>query len=82
MRRKPKWLALLLVLGLVLAACGDGDSGDSTTTRRRRGGSDDDGCAERRSRQPRPLKTREGTSPPTSASISRPAPSPLVSCPT
>ncbi len=32
MRRKPKWLALLLVLGLVLAACGDGDSGDSTTT--------------------------------------------------
>ncbi|HWL48386.1 MAG TPA: ABC transporter substrate-binding protein, partial [Acidimicrobiia bacterium] len=32
MRRKPKWLALLLVLGLVLAACGDGDSGDTTTT--------------------------------------------------
>ena len=32
MRRKPKWLALLLVLGLVLAACGDGGSGDTTTT--------------------------------------------------
>ena len=32
MRRKPKWLALLLVLGLVLAACGDGDGGDTTTT--------------------------------------------------
>ncbi|MGH8952322.1 MAG: ABC transporter substrate-binding protein [Acidimicrobiia bacterium] len=32
MRKKPKWLALLLVLGLVLAACGDGDGGDTTTT--------------------------------------------------
>ncbi|HEU5113108.1 MAG TPA: ABC transporter substrate-binding protein, partial [Acidimicrobiia bacterium] len=32
MRRKPKWLALLLVLGLVLAACGDGDGGETTTT--------------------------------------------------
>ena len=32
MRRKPKWLALLLVLGLVLAACGDGDGGGTTTT--------------------------------------------------
>jgi ABC-type branched-subunit amino acid transport system substrate-binding protein len=32
MRRKPKWLALLLVLGLVLAACGDGDGGDTSTT--------------------------------------------------
>ena len=31
MRKKPKWLALLLVLGLVLAACGDG-GGDTTTT--------------------------------------------------
>jgi ABC-type branched-subunit amino acid transport system substrate-binding protein len=32
MRRKPKWLALLLVLGLVLAACGAGEGDDSTTT--------------------------------------------------
>ena len=32
MRRKPQWLALLLVLGLVLAACGDGGGGDTTTT--------------------------------------------------
>jgi ABC-type branched-subunit amino acid transport system substrate-binding protein len=32
MRNKPKWLALLLVLGLVLAACGDGEGGDTTTT--------------------------------------------------
>ena len=32
MRRKPQWLALLLVLGLILAACGDGGSGDTTTT--------------------------------------------------
>jgi ABC-type branched-subunit amino acid transport system substrate-binding protein len=32
MRRKPKWLSLLLVLGLVLAACGDGEGGDTTTT--------------------------------------------------
>jgi ABC-type branched-subunit amino acid transport system substrate-binding protein len=31
MRRKSKWLALLLVLGLVLAACGDA-GGDATTT--------------------------------------------------
>ena len=32
MRRKPQWLALLLVLGLILAACGDGGGGDTTTT--------------------------------------------------
>jgi len=32
MRKKSKWLALLLVLGLVLAACGDGEGGDTTTT--------------------------------------------------
>ena len=32
MRKKPKWLALMLVLGLVLAACGDGGGGDTTTT--------------------------------------------------
>jgi ABC-type branched-subunit amino acid transport system substrate-binding protein len=32
MRKKSKWLALLLVLGLVLAACGDGEGGDDTTT--------------------------------------------------
>ncbi len=32
MRKKSKWLALLLVLGLVLAACGDGGAGDTTTT--------------------------------------------------
>jgi ABC-type branched-subunit amino acid transport system substrate-binding protein len=32
MRKKPKWLTLLLVLGLVLAACGDSGGGDSTTT--------------------------------------------------
>jgi ABC-type branched-subunit amino acid transport system substrate-binding protein len=32
MRRKPQWLVLLLVLGLILAACGDGGGGDTTTT--------------------------------------------------
>ena len=32
MRRKPQWLALLLVLGLIVAACGDGGGGDTTTT--------------------------------------------------
>jgi ABC-type branched-subunit amino acid transport system substrate-binding protein len=32
MRNKPKWLALLLALGLVLAACGGGEGGDTTTT--------------------------------------------------
>jgi ABC-type branched-subunit amino acid transport system substrate-binding protein len=32
MRNKPKWLALFLVLGLVLAACGGGEGGDTTTT--------------------------------------------------
>jgi len=32
MRKKPKWLALLLVLGLVLTACGDGGGDDTTTT--------------------------------------------------
>ena len=32
MRKKSKWLALLLVLGLVLAACGDGGAGDTTTS--------------------------------------------------
>jgi ABC-type branched-subunit amino acid transport system substrate-binding protein len=32
MRKKPKWLTLLLVLGLVLAACGDSGGEDSTTT--------------------------------------------------
>jgi ABC-type branched-subunit amino acid transport system substrate-binding protein len=32
MRKKSKWLAFLLVLGLVLAACGDGEGGDTTTT--------------------------------------------------
>ncbi len=32
MRRKSKWLAILLVLGLVLAACGDGEGGETTTT--------------------------------------------------
>jgi ABC-type branched-subunit amino acid transport system substrate-binding protein len=32
MRKKSKWLALLLVLGLVLAACGDSGGGDTTTT--------------------------------------------------
>jgi ABC-type branched-subunit amino acid transport system substrate-binding protein len=32
MRKTSKWLALLLVLGLVLAACGDGEGGDTTTT--------------------------------------------------
>lgn len=32
MRTKSKWLAILLVLGLVLAACGEGDAGDTTTT--------------------------------------------------
>ena len=32
MRKKSKWLALLLVLGLVLAACGDGEGGEDTTT--------------------------------------------------
>jgi ABC-type branched-subunit amino acid transport system substrate-binding protein len=31
MRRKSKWLALLLVLGLVLAACGDGGAETTTT---------------------------------------------------
>jgi len=32
MRKKSKWLALLLVLGLVLAACGESGGGDTTTT--------------------------------------------------
>jgi ABC-type branched-subunit amino acid transport system substrate-binding protein len=32
MKIKSKWLAIFLVLGLVLAACGDGDGGDTTTT--------------------------------------------------
>lgn len=32
MRNKPKWLALFLVLGLVLAACGGGEGGETTTT--------------------------------------------------
>jgi ABC-type branched-subunit amino acid transport system substrate-binding protein len=32
MRHKPKWLSLLLVLGLVLAACGGGGGGGDTTT--------------------------------------------------
>lgn len=32
MRIKSRWLAILLVLGLVLAACGDGEAEDTTTT--------------------------------------------------
>ncbi len=32
MRKKSKWLALLLVLGLIIAACGDSGGGDTTTT--------------------------------------------------
>jgi ABC-type branched-subunit amino acid transport system substrate-binding protein len=32
MRKKSKWLALLLVLGLVIAACGGDEGGDTTTT--------------------------------------------------
>ena len=32
MRTKSKWLAILLVLGLVLAACGDGGADETTTT--------------------------------------------------
>jgi ABC-type branched-subunit amino acid transport system substrate-binding protein len=32
MKAKSKWLAIFLVLGLVLAACGDGGGGDTTTT--------------------------------------------------
>ncbi len=32
MRKKSKWLALLLVLGLVLAACGDSGGGETTST--------------------------------------------------
>jgi ABC-type branched-subunit amino acid transport system substrate-binding protein len=32
MRTKSKWLAILLVLGLVLAACGDGGAEETTTT--------------------------------------------------
>ncbi|MGH8914222.1 MAG: ABC transporter substrate-binding protein, partial [Acidimicrobiia bacterium] len=32
MRKKSKWLALMLVLGLVVAACGDGGTEASTTT--------------------------------------------------
>ena len=32
MRTKSKWLAILLVLGLVLAACGDSGGDDTTTT--------------------------------------------------
>jgi ABC-type branched-subunit amino acid transport system substrate-binding protein len=32
MRNKPKWLAIFLVLGLVLAACGGGEGGDTTTS--------------------------------------------------
>jgi ABC-type branched-subunit amino acid transport system substrate-binding protein len=32
MRNKPKWLALFLALGLVLAACGGGEGGDTTTS--------------------------------------------------
>ncbi len=32
MRHKPKWLAVLLVLGLVLAACGGSEGGDTTTS--------------------------------------------------
>lgn len=32
MKIRSKWLAIFLVLGLVLAACGDGDGGDTTTT--------------------------------------------------
>lgn len=32
MRTKSRWLAILLVLGLVLAACGDGAADETTTT--------------------------------------------------
>jgi ABC-type branched-subunit amino acid transport system substrate-binding protein len=32
MKAKSKWLAIFLVLGLVVAACGDGGGGDTTTT--------------------------------------------------
>ncbi len=32
MRKKSKWMALLLVLGLIIAACGDGEGGETTTT--------------------------------------------------
>ena len=32
MKAKSKWLAIFLVLGLVLAACGDGGGDDETTT--------------------------------------------------
>lgn len=32
MKVKSKWLAVLLVLGLVLAACGDGEAEETTTT--------------------------------------------------
>jgi ABC-type branched-subunit amino acid transport system substrate-binding protein len=32
MKAKSKWLAIFLVLGLVVAACGDGAGGDTTTT--------------------------------------------------
>jgi ABC-type branched-subunit amino acid transport system substrate-binding protein len=32
MKAKSKWLAILLVLGLILAACGDGGGADETTT--------------------------------------------------
>jgi hypothetical protein len=32
MRAKSKWLAIFLVLGLVLAACGDGGADETTTT--------------------------------------------------
>ncbi len=32
MRKESKWTAILLALGLVLAACGDGGSEDTTTT--------------------------------------------------
>ena len=58
MRRKPKWLALLLVLGLVLAACGDGDGGDTTTT----AAAEEEAtttAARRRNPPPRPVKRRK-----------------------
>lgn len=32
MRTKSRWLVILLVLGMIVAACGDGDAGDTTTT--------------------------------------------------
>ena len=32
MKMKIRWLAIFLVMGLVVAACGDSGSGDTTTT--------------------------------------------------